>query len=183
VPFSVVLGTCVLYPAHLRDALLRLAERGLYRCLWSADILGELHRNLVEDDIDAEAVEHLIGEMRQAFPDAEVRGHDSLIDALTCDPKDRHVLAAAVRADAGAIVTFNTTDFPDESVRRYDLEVLAPDAFMLNLLDLAPGTVLDELHRQAAANRREPRTLPNLLDALSRAGAAAFADEVRRRLG
>jgi hypothetical protein len=150
--------------------------------LWSADILDELRRNLVEDDIDADSVDHLISEMRRAFPDAEIRGYESLIDALTCDPKDRHVLAAAIRADAGAIVTFNTTDFPDESVRPYDLEVLAPDVFMLDLLDLAPGAVFDELHRQAAANRREPRSLPNLLDALSRAGAAAFADEVRRRL-
>ena len=28
-PFTVVLDTCVIYPAHLRDTLLRQAERGL----------------------------------------------------------------------------------------------------------------------------------------------------------
>ena len=32
--FAVVLDTCVLYPAHLRDSLLRLTESGLYRALW-----------------------------------------------------------------------------------------------------------------------------------------------------
>lgn len=178
--FAAVLDTCVLYPAHLRDTMLRMAERGLYRALWSADIIEELHRNLI-DVVDSEAVDRLLDEMTAAFPDAEVTGHRSLIEGLTCDPRDRHVLAAAVRADAGAIVTFNTTDFPDHSVEDYKIEVIDPDTFLLDLLDLAPGAVIDELSRQAAANRRAPRTLPQLLDALERAGAPAFADEVRRR--
>jgi hypothetical protein len=47
VPFAVVLDTCVIYPAHLRDTLLRQAERGLFRVLWSDEILDELQRNLV----------------------------------------------------------------------------------------------------------------------------------------
>ena len=34
--------------------LRRLAERGLFRAHRSADILDELHRNLVEDGIDPE---------------------------------------------------------------------------------------------------------------------------------
>ncbi|CAN5653565.1 hypothetical protein BH24ACT5_BH24ACT5_13710 [soil metagenome] len=55
------------------------------------------------------------------------------------------------------------------------------DTFLLDLLDLAPGAVIDELVRQATANRREPKTLPGLLDVLARAGAPSFADEVRRR--
>lgn len=179
--FSVVLDTRALYPAHVRDSMLRLAERGLYRALWSADIIEELRRNLMEV-VDPSAVDRLLVQMTAAFPDAEVIGYQSLIDGLTCDPKDRHVLAAAVRANAGAIVTFNTTDFPDHSVEQYAIEVIHPDTFLLDLLDLAPGAVVDELSRQAAANRRAPRTLPQILEALERAGLPAFADEVRRRI-
>jgi len=181
VPFSVVLDTCVLYPAHLRDTLLRLAERGLYRPLWSADIVEAWGRNLVEDGFDPDAVGRLIAEMSNAFPDAEVGGYRSLVDGLTCDPKDRHVLAAAVRADAAAIITFNLSDFPTSSIQPFELEVIDPDTFLLDELDLAPGPVIDELKEQAAANRRAPKTLRDLLDALQRAGAPAFADDVRGR--
>lgn len=179
--FSVVLDTCVLYPAHLRDTLLRLAERGLFRPLWSADIVEELRRNLTELGIGLTTIDGLLDQMTFAFPDAEVIGYEALIDVMTCDPKDRHVLAAAVRADAGAIVTFNVKDFPHHSVAPFELDVIHPDAFLLDQLDLAPGAVLDELAEQAAANRRAPKTSPQLLDALERAGAPAFADEVRRR--
>jgi len=180
VAFSVVVDTCVLYPAHLRDTVLRLAERGLYRAFWSADIVDELRRNLVQVAAPT-AVDHLLDQMAAAFPDAEVTGYQSLVGGLTCDPKDRHVLAAAVRADAAAIVTFNTTDFPDHSVQPFELDVIHPDTFLLDQLDLAPVAVTDELAQQAAANRRAPKTVPQLLDALERAGVPAFADEVRRR--
>lgn len=180
-PFAVVLDTCALYPAHLRDTFLRLAERGLYRVLWSPDIIDELHRNLVEAGIDARHVDRLVAEMGSAFPDAEVTGYSALIEGLTCDPKDRHVLAAAVRANASGIVTFNLDDFPAPSVDPFEVEVIDPDTFLLDQLDLAPSVVLDELARQAAANRREPKTLPSILDALARAGVPSFADEVRRR--
>lgn len=178
-PFTVVLDTCVLYPAHLRDTLLRLAERELYRPLWSADILDELHRNL--SSVAPAAVDHLLDQMAMAFPEAEIDGYDSLIDGLTCDPKDRHVLAAAVRADADAIVTFNVADFPTSSLEGFGVEVLHPDDFLLDLFDLAPDLVLGALDDQGAANRRAPKTTPELADALARAGAVAFADEVRRR--
>ena len=179
-PFTVVLDTCVLYPAHLRDTLLRLAERVLYQVLWSKDIIDELQRNLIKASIDPTAVEHLIAEMEAAFPDASVIGHQALIDAMTCDPKDRHVLAAAVRADAAAIITFNKRDFPSPSVDAYQIVVIHPEDFLLDLLDLSPRLVIKELEQQAAANRREPKTLAALLDALGKASVASFTDEVRR---
>lgn len=98
-------------------------------------------------------------------------------------PKDRHVLAAAVRANASGIVTFNIRDFPSEAADIFEIEIIHPDEFLLDQLDLAPATVIRELASQTTANRREPKTTAQVLDALSRAGVPAFADEVRRRLG
>ncbi len=106
--FAVVLDTCTLYPAHLRDTLLRLAELGLYRPMWSSDILRELSTNLENTArIDGQAVDRLLSEMSSSFPEAYIGGYEGLIDSMFCDPKDRHVLAVAVRGGAGAVVTFN----------------------------------------------------------------------------
>lgn len=171
----------MLYPAHLRDTLLRLAERDLYVPLWSDDILGELSRNLADADIGEGSIDHLLSEMRFAFPEAVVTGHLPLINSLECHPKDRHVLAAAVRSDAGALVTFNISDFPPTSVDPFAIDVLHPSEFLLDLLDLSPGLVINELMLQATSNRQRPRTLPELLDALGRCGVEDFAEEVRQR--
>lgn len=45
---------------------------------------------------------------------------------MTNHVKDRHVLAAAVRAAAAAVVTFNLDDFPDVAVDPFDIEALHP---------------------------------------------------------
>ena len=176
--FRVVLDACALYPFYLRDTLLRLAARGLYGVRWSAQILGELEGALVGRGLDQESIGRTIAQMSAAFPAAAVEGYESLIDSMTCDPGDRHVLAAAVHANVGAIVTFNDKDFPLPSTRDHDIQVMQPDAFLLDLLDLSSAAVLDELEMQAAAYRREPMTLEGLLDALCRAQVPEFADEV-----
>ena len=180
--FRAVLDTCVLYPAHLRDTLLRLSERRLYVALWSGDILQELRRSLARAGIASGSVERLLSAMRDAFPGSEVVGYGHLVSAMECDPKDRHVLAAAVRADAAALVTFNTTDFPAASVERFAVEVVEPDEFLLDLLDLEPEDVIEELKAQAAANRRAPTTLRELLRALAKAGVPKFAAAVAESL-
>ena len=119
--FPAFLDTCTLYGAYLCDSLLRLAESGTYRPLWSADVLDELERVLVAHGLAADAVDavkYRISEMRRAFPNAEVRGYENIVETMTCDPKDRHVLAAAIRSDAAVLVTFNLDDFPDVSTGR-----------------------------------------------------------------
>jgi hypothetical protein len=64
---------------------------------------------------------------------------EDLIGTMTNDPKDRHVLAAGIRATCEVLVTFNLKDFPDESVAAYDIEIVHPDEFLLDQLDLYPG--------------------------------------------
>ncbi len=181
--FSVVLDTNVLYGATLRDTLLRLAEAGLYRPRWSRHILDEVRRVVGTAVGDLAAVERVLAAMTGAFDDAMVEGYEHLVDAMESpDPDDRHVLAAAVRAGASGIVTANTADFPQAFARSHDLLIIHPDEFLLDLLDMAPVTVLRALEQQSADYTKPARTVPEILDALGRSGAPGFASEMASRL-
>jgi hypothetical protein len=99
-----------------------------------------------------------------------VTEYRQLIPSMTNDPKDRHVLAAAVRGGAELIVTENRRDFPSAATKQYDIDVVDQDAFLLDQLDLAPTRVIRALERQASRYRRAPRTVDDLLIALGRPG-------------
>ena len=168
--FPVFFDTCVLLKPYLCDTVLSVAECGLYRPMWSADVLEELKRNLVKRGATEVQVRHRIRQMTEFFPDAEVVDYRQLIAVMTNDPKDRHVLAAAVRGGAELIVTENLKDFRLEDVRSHGVEVVHQDEFLLDQLDLSPGTVLSCLTRQVSRYRREPRTVGDLLDVLGAEG-------------
>jgi predicted nucleic acid-binding protein len=175
--FGVVLDTCVLYPFSLCDLLLRLADRELYDPYWSDRILDELARNLAKAGLTTEQVAWRISQMRQAFPAAEVPADAvaRLEPAMANHPKDRHVLAAAVASRADAIVTFNLDDFAADACEPRDVEPLHPDAFLLALYELDPGTVGAEVTAQAAALTRPPISRAELVAMLSTAGVPEFA--------
>jgi predicted nucleic acid-binding protein len=168
--FRALLDTCVLFKPLLCDTLLCMAEEQLFQPLWSEDILDELRRNLLRHGIGKAGVDHRVEQMVQHFPGAMVTGHHSLIDAMTNHPKDRHVLAAAVRGRADLIVTQSTRDFPGGAVARYDIEVADQDSFLLDQLDLDRSAVRRALVRQVSRYRREPRTVDALLAALGNTG-------------
>lgn len=180
--FPALFDTNVLFGFHLNDVILGLAERGLFRPLWSERILDELSKNLTEHGIPDASVKRRVDAMRHAFPDATVSGFDDLIGTMTNDPKDRHVLAAGIRANCEVLVTFNLRDFPDESVDAYDIEIVHPDKFLLDQLDLYPGPTVGVL-RQLIADYSSPTLeMEDLLVRLADAGVPDFASAVRRYL-
>ncbi|SEH75873.1 Predicted nucleic acid-binding protein, contains PIN domain [Mycolicibacterium rutilum] len=145
----VVLDACVLLPYQLADLLLRLADAELYEPLWSEAILEEVHRNLIGTfGVPTEKATKRLNHMRSAFPNANVTGYENLMDTMTTEPKDRHVAAAAVRGNAALIVTANIRDFPPDALEPYDIEVIHPDDFLQDQLDLSPALTLECLQRQ-----------------------------------
>jgi predicted nucleic acid-binding protein len=151
--YVAVLDACVLVPAALRDTLLRLAETPrLYLPKWSDEILAEVERTLIGQlKKTPEQAAHLTAELKRAFPEALVREYKSVEPALTNHPKDRHVLAAAIRSSAQAIVTFNLKHFPVDGLRQYDVEPLHPDEFLVNQFYLDEALIATKFTEQATA--------------------------------
>ncbi|MFV0375305.1 PIN domain-containing protein [Microbacterium sp.] len=180
--FPVFLDTSAVFGGALNDLLLTLAERGMFRPLWSAGVFEELQRTLVRRGITPDAADRRISMMRSAFPDAEVTGYDELIPAMTCDEGDRHILAAAVRANVELLVTFNLRHFPDDALEPYDIEARHPDDFLLDQLELREDVVLTVLRTVLSSYENPPMTVDEYLELLARAGVPRFAERARRYL-
>jgi predicted nucleic acid-binding protein len=156
-------------PVNLTDILLRLAEAETYRPLWSADVLAEVRRNILKFPRVSEAsVDRRIKGMRATFPDAEVTGYQALIDSMTNHPKDRHVLAAAVRGNASVIVTANLRDFDERSLAPYELDAVHPDTFLLNQLDLYSQQTVGCLLEMVADKRKPPVSMEVFLSGFTK---------------
>src|ERR1035437_3804649 len=125
--FTVVFDANVLYPAPLRDLLMRLATTDLFRARWTERIHDEWMRNLLKNRLDIQPAQLL--RTRQLMDmnchDCLVTGYEVLIDQLQLpDNDDRHVLAAAIRCGADAIITRNLKDFPDAELSKYGIEAI-----------------------------------------------------------
>jgi hypothetical protein len=170
---TVVYDACVLYPAPLRDLLMHLALTDLISARWTDRIHEEWITSLLADrpDLTRDQLERTRSMMNAHVRDCLVEGYDALIDGLTLpDPDDRHVLAAAVRAGASVIVTFNLKDFPDDTLSPYAVEARHPDDFVSELLVEAPDVVCAAAKRQRESLKRPPKSVQEYLDILLRIG-------------
>lgn len=179
---TALLDANVLYPAGLRDFLLRLANQYLYAPLWSADIHAEWIGNLLEDrpDLTEAVLERTRTMMDQHFPDAVVTGYSARASGLDLsDADDIHVLAAAIEGGADLIVTRNLRDFPADRLAPHGLTAQHPDAFIADLFDIDPEAVLAAVRGHRAALRNPPRTTNEHLVALERLGLTRTASLIR----
>lgn len=183
--FTALLDANVLVPVALTDTILRAAERGLFIPRWSPVIMREAYEAItkIHPNITATRRQARLTSMDTRFPDACVQWHMSLIDDIDLpDPDDRHVVAAARIGNADVIVTRNVKDFPEKTLQVFGLEVVDPDCFLRDMLDLFPKAMLSVIQEQAADTKRPPLSVEGVLKSLERAGVPEFAADVQQRL-
>jgi len=168
-PTTIVYDACVLYPAALRDLLIRIAMEGLCQARWSDDILDEVFANLrqARPDLDPAKLARTRRRMCAAVPDCLVVDYLDLVDSLDLpDHSDRHVLAAAIRAGAEVIVTDNLKDFPDLKLRPHGVVAWSADELVVRVIESAPVQVTEIVERQAADLKNPTCTVEALLQKL-----------------
>ena len=164
-----VLDACVLYPPSLRDLFMRLAAGLVYQPRWTEEIHAEWMRNVLKDKplLTRTQLERTRRLMDGISDESLVTGYEHRIPALTLpDPNDRHVLAAAIAANAAVIVTFNLADFPSVALAPFGIRALHPDKYLTALFDDVPELFLTVVYEHRATLIRPPKTAQAYLDTL-----------------
>lgn len=169
--FTVVYDACVLYPAPLRDLLMQLATEGLFRACWSDAIHDEWMRNVLANrpDLTREQLERTRDRMNTSVLDSIVTEYEDFIPLIKLpDDNDRHVVAAAIRCGASVIVTYNTKDFPVDELRKYDLEAIDPDEFIVQQFHLSEAKLVGSARKVRNRLKNPPLSADEYLNTLEK---------------
>jgi hypothetical protein len=170
-----------------------LAEAGFFRVRWSGLVLDETRRTIAKllqaqsgSAADAEAMaEEQVRRMEAAFEEAMVTDFDMHLPASSIlpDPNDAHVLAAAVKAQAAAIVTDNLRDFPPAILAAFGLEARSADDFIADTIALDEGRAVAALREMRERFRKPDLSADQLLIKMEAAGLIASVDALRPHVG
>jgi len=178
--YTVIFDACVLYPVTMRSLLIQLAMTGLFQAKWTEEIHQEWIRNLLinRPDLKPKNLEKTKVQMIKAIPNSLVTGYESLIPTLQLpDENDRHVLAAAIRCNAQAIITNNLKDFPQDTLSPFDIEAIDPDSFLDAQIGLSDKKVLISAKKCRQRLKNPPFSPLKYIQSLRKAGlikTAAF---------
>ena len=151
-----VLDTNVIYPIEIRDLLFWFAHDDLYIPKWSKHIFDEWVDVMNRKHVNAEEIRKRINMVSMAFPEAMVENYEFLISRLKLpDPKDCHVLAAAIQSNSNIIVTNNLKDFPEKYISNFGIVVKSADNFLSELIEEYPAETLNSFIK-LVSNRRNP---------------------------
>ncbi|SCX05697.1 PIN domain-containing protein [Candidatus Aquiluna sp. UB-MaderosW2red] len=154
--FTALVDANVWYSKLLRDALLEFGLNHFFQPRWSQNILdetqGALERRFPGYGLSFKKQAEY---MNLAFPEAMVGDFEHLETGLQeVHENDKHVLAAALACKAGALVTFNLKDFPQNLFEVHGVQLVHPDDFLLDQVDLNPQIGLLAIAKQLADYRR-----------------------------
>lgn len=164
----VTLDACILYRGMLTDLLLWIALQRAFEPTWSDEIHDEWCRNLA-NRLPKDKIAYRRSEMERSFSAANVPTCPSLVSTIqgmcrtAAHRKDAHVVATAVDAKAGVIVTTNIKDFDPKILEHYGLTKQRPDAFLLDLLGTHEAQVLAGVQAHRASLKRTNPTVDQYL--------------------
>ncbi|RVI51415.1 PIN domain-containing protein, partial [Sinorhizobium meliloti] len=92
---------------------------------------------------------------------------------------DAHVVAAALKTQAAVIVTDNLRDFPEELLRRLNLEARSADAFIADTIALDTGRAVAAVRRMRERFRKPEKTADVLLLDMEANGLTETVDVLR----
>jgi len=166
-----VLDTNVIFPLYCRDVLLWFAHFNLFVPKWSTQIFDEWIRVMTNRGLTPERISRQIALFEGAFPEAHVHEYEHLIADLTLsDPKDRHVVAAAIISNAKYIVTHNLRDFASPELEPLGLKALPPDDFLSELTCRNQRVALQAFAEMVAAKKKPALSAAEVLNRISRNG-------------
>ena len=159
----VVADADTLFPATTRGLLIYLDYQGLIRLHWSALILDEVSRALVNTGrkktlADAKAHE---ARMCDALPNAmipvrDVQAQFEAIETAVDSAKDTHVAACAYYlisanaypgTEAVVLITRNTKDFKKSALAKLGITLRQPDVFLSGLFEMQPRDFAAAFHQ------------------------------------
>jgi hypothetical protein len=187
--FTALADACVLAGALKRNLILSLAKADFFRVRWSQPILDETQKAIEEilvgkgDEQSVAKAQKARAAMEAAFPEACVETHDDIITIPDFrDPKDLHVVVAAVKTKAAIIVTDNIKHFPDTVLSRYALFARTADDFIADAIDLDQPRALTTIEAMRQRLHKPELTHEALLLRMEATGLIATADLLRPSL-
>lgn len=179
---SVVLADAnILFSRTLRDYFLYAADAGAIEIHWSQQILDEMSRNLrtrlALEHVQTTRLETLMNDFIEYGLVDVGAAEIAEAEAVEMDAHDRHVLAAALSADADILLTDNGKHFPRDWMGEHGIELLGAGELLIRLAEQLPDKI-----RAAHAKTLEfsPKPEAEVLATLERSAGLAAADAIRR---
>jgi predicted nucleic acid-binding protein len=170
-PAVAVFDACILYPFHLRNALVQAAVDRLVEACWTDEMHDEWIRNLAAraPAVPIERLQNTRQLMNEALPRALVSGYENHISLVNLpDPNDRHVVAAGIAAGASIILTWNVRDFPAKELKKLGLRRETPDVFLSGLYDKVPDLTISSLANARRNLTKSRVSAPDFINVLNR---------------
>jgi hypothetical protein len=118
--------------------------------------------------------------MNSSIIECLVEDYEQLESTLNLpDEDDKHVLAAAIKCGAQAIITFNLKDFPQATLSNYNIEAVGPDEFIQRQINTDKVLVFRVLKTHRMSLRAPPKSSLEYLDSLEKSGLVISANILR----